>query len=245
MPPLSIATNTLYADIFSPSTHVGTRLPINVITQVSLTRNPPTRLTGICANMEEEIIQASGHTESSDNEEDVGASNDSFSYTEHFKNTLKTANLMQARRTSRGVKSGLVYTYHENIGVLDTYDIFDLVMVNGYDMYELHILLFGKPVVRDRISILDRLSTVINVIQFREFYYDFCLAYVGSSGDKAQSTGLIISKCAKSLTFVKTSYKEPSSKRLITTLLDTVYLKMMTHTSFLPNNAVSWLFVLP
>ena len=139
----------------------------------------------------------------------------------------------------------MVYTYHENIGVLDTHDIFDLVMVNGHDMYELHIVLSGKPTVKDRISILDRLSTVINVIQFREFYYDFCLAYVGSSGDKVQSTGIIISKCTKSLNFVKTSYKEPSSKRLIATFLDTVYLKMMTHTAFLPNNAVSWLFVLP
>ena len=47
--------------------------------------------------MEEEIVHASGHTESSDNNEDAGTSNDSFLYAELFKNTPKAANLMQTR----------------------------------------------------------------------------------------------------------------------------------------------------
>lgn len=58
----------------------------------------------------------------------------------------------------------MVYTYHEDIGVLDTQEFFYSVMVNGHGMYELHIGLSGMPTVEDRISILDRLTTIINVI---------------------------------------------------------------------------------
>ena len=135
--------------------------------------------------MEKEIVQASGHSESSDNDEDTGASNDSFLYAEIFKSTLKTANLMQARQTGKGRKSGLVYTYHEDTENVDAQTIFDLVIVNGSYMYELHTELSGKPMVEDRISILDQPSAVINMIQFRVFCYEFRVAYVGSVGDEA------------------------------------------------------------
>ena len=118
-------------------------------------------------------------------------------------------------------------------------------MVNRYDMYELHTGLSSKPTVEDRIIILDLLSTIINVIKFRVFYCKFRLAYVGSSWDEAQSTALIISEYTKSPNFIKINYKEPSSKRFITTLPDTVYLIMTAHTTLLPNDAVSWPFVLP
>ena len=65
------AADTLDTDILSPSAHVGSRHPIKVLTQVSLMQTPPTRCASVRANMYEEIVQASGHVESSDNEEDV------------------------------------------------------------------------------------------------------------------------------------------------------------------------------
>ena len=112
-------------------------------------------------------------------------------------------------------------------------------------MYEFCTGFPGKPTVEDRIIILDRLSTVTNVIQFRVFCYEFHLVYVGSLGNEAQSTALIISECAESPNFIKMSYKKPFSKRLITISPDTVYLKIMTYTVLLPKDAVSWPFVLP
>ena len=78
-------------------------------------------------------------------------------------------------------------------------------------MYELHIGLSDNPTVKNRISILNQLSIVTNVIQFRVFCYESRVAYVGSSGDKAQLMALIISKCAKSLNFIKMNYMESSS----------------------------------
>lgn len=63
------------------------------------------------------------------------------------------------------------------------------------------------------------------------FCYEFRLAYVGSSGDEAQSKAPIISECAKAINFIKMSWMDGSSKWFIITLPDSVYLKMMTHTA--------------
>ena len=112
---------------------------------------------------------------------------------------------MRKRQSGKEGKSGMVFTYHEDIGVLDTQEIFDSVIANGHDMYEFHAGLSGIPTVEDRISILDRLNSVINVIQYRVFCHEFRLSYVGSSGNEAQSMTLIISECAKALTYVKMS----------------------------------------
>ena len=99
--------------------------------------------------------------------------------------------------------------------------------------------------VEDCIIILDRLSTIINVIQYRVFCYEFCLSYVGSSGDEAQSMALIILECAKNSKFIQMSYREASSRQLITTSPDTVYLKMMTHATLFTDDFRSWPFVMP
>lgn len=56
---------------------------------------------------------------------------------------------------------------------------------------------------------------------------------------------LIISECAKNLNFIKMNYREATSKRLVSTSPDTVYLKTMVHTALLPDDAGSWPFVLP
>lgn len=75
-----------------------------------------------------------------------------------------------------------IYIYHEDIGVLNAQAIFDLVMVNGHNMCKLHTGLTGMPTVVDCISILDRLSTVINVIQYRVFCYNFAWLMWGAQG---------------------------------------------------------------
>ena len=108
--------------------------------------------------------------------------NDSFAYMDIVKSTPKAANLMRARHAGKGVNSGMVYIYHEDIGLLDNQEAFDLVMMNGHDMHELHAGLLGIPTVEDHISIMDRLSNIINVIQYRVFCYEFRISYVGSSG---------------------------------------------------------------
>ena len=55
---------------------------------------------------------------------------------------------------------------------------------------------------------------------------------------------LIISKCAKSFNIIKMIYNEPSSNWRIATSSDAVYLKMMTHTTILLNDAGSCSFIL-
>ena len=45
---------------------------------------------------------------------------------------------MLACQAGKGENLGMVYTYREDIGLLDSQAIFDQVMVNGHDMYELH-----------------------------------------------------------------------------------------------------------
>ena len=69
---------------------------------MGLTRTPPNCRTGILANIKEEIIQTSGHAESSDDEENAGVFNDSFVFAEFFKNTPKAVNLIQVLQTSKG-----------------------------------------------------------------------------------------------------------------------------------------------
>lgn len=64
--------------------------------------------------------------------------NDSFSYKEIFKSTPKATKLMRVQQSGRNGGIGLVYTYHGDLGVLDMHAIFDSVIANAHNMYDLH-----------------------------------------------------------------------------------------------------------
>ena len=153
--PSSNAADALDADIFSPSSGSKNLKPVSYLEQDS-------QATSINQQFDKESTEPGTDKEGGESDEET--SNDSFSYSKIFQSTPKAANLMRARQPGKGGKSCMVFTYHEDIGVLDTQEIFDSVMANGHDMYELQAGLSGLPTVEDRIGILDRLKAVINVI---------------------------------------------------------------------------------
>ena len=90
------------------------------------TRVHPIRRVYIRVYMQEEITQDSGHTKSSDGDEDIGVYNDSFVYTKLFKNAPKAVKLMWVRRTRKG--GGLEWSIYTT-------------MISGFKIHRLFLIL--------------------------------------------------------------------------------------------------------
>ena len=174
-----------------------------------------------------------------------GTSNDSFKFAQHFHQSPKAATLMQTRKRSAGSAGGSSFTYQEDIGILDDQSIFESVIHNGRDMYELITGVTGKPTVIDRENIADRIARVEDIIQFRVFCHEYRNAYVGTSIDEELDREEIISQSTEALSAIKMRFKCTITRKMVTITPDKVYAKMLVHTSLLPEEANTWPFVLP
>ena len=72
-------------------------------------------------------------------------SDDSFEFDAHFHTSSKAVTLMRARKQSASSTGKNTYTYQEDVGLLDNQLIFESVIHNGRDMYELVTGVTGKP----------------------------------------------------------------------------------------------------
>ena len=138
-----------------------------------------------------------------------------------------------------------MYTYQEDIIILDRQTTFDGVIGNAHDMYDLLAGVTSLSTVVDRSCILDKLAIVSNITQFRVFCYKFLNAYVGTEADITQSVKFIISACLTALQRIKMLYRDPRINKLIESSPDAVYTQMSEHIALLPDYAGSWPCVLP
>jgi len=146
-----------------------------------------------------DVVNGSGST---------NESNDSFAFKQYFMQTPKSTFLMKQHRASSGVGKTTVFTYQEDIGILDSQSTFGSFIGNAHDMYDLPTGVTGMPTVVDRSSILDKLANVSNVIQFRVFCYAFRNASVGTEEDLAQSAKIIISACLTAFQWIKMLHRD-------------------------------------
>ena len=110
----------------------------------------------------------------------------------------KTATLIQERKANGAGMEGSVYTYHGNLGVLDSQEIFDNEIEDWSEMYDLDTGITGKPTVINKATISDKLKIVSNVIQFRVFCSAYRRAYVGSDGSEEDAEKKIVASVQRS-----------------------------------------------
>jgi len=106
---------------------------------------------------------------------------------ENYAVTPKAAALVQERKSSASSSTASVYTYHGDLGILDSQRIFDTEVEDWSAIFELETGVTGKPTVINRIAVKNKLKTVSNVIQFRVFCAAYCRAYVGNVGTDENS----------------------------------------------------------
>ena len=121
-------------------------------------------------------------------------SNDSFKFEAHSHTSPKAETLMWIRKQSASLDGKIRYTYQEDLGLLDNKLIFESVIHDGRDMYELVTGVTGKPTVIDRVLIAARLALVEDIIQFPVFCHEYRNAYVGAAIDEKLDRDEIISQ---------------------------------------------------
>ena len=158
---------------------------------------------------------------------------------EHFPLSTMVAE-EEARRVVRLFRSAF-----DDLGLLDCQSVFDRVILNKSDMYDLDLGRNGLPSAPNHTAVQTRIRKITSIVQFRVFCFDFRNSYVGKGADEQQSEEHIIKLCHRNLLKVKMISVDTQTGKVTHYTPDVVYDRMMQHAALLPENAMKWPFCLP